>query len=59
MTAAEFKAIRQALKLSGKELAFRIRKSVEETFEYETGKKSIPETISKYLMAVDPRSNQE
>lgn len=56
MNKDEFKAIRQALKLKGFELAKRIGRSTEETFDYEIGKKSIPDTVAKYLEAIDPRT---
>jgi len=51
----EFKAIRQALKLKGFEIAKRIGKSTQEAFEFETGKKSIPDNVAKYLRAISPK----
>ncbi len=57
MNAAEFKAIRQALKLKGFEIAKRIGKTTGEAFDYETGKKSIPDDVAKYLRAIDPRQS--
>lgn len=55
MNKEEFKAIRQALKLKGFELAQRIGRSVGETFDYETGKKPIPDDVAKYLRAINPK----
>jgi DNA-binding transcriptional regulator YiaG len=57
MNAEEFKKIRQALKLKGFEIAKRIGKSTQEAFEFETGKRSIPDDVAKYLRAIDPRQS--
>jgi len=57
MTKEEFKAIRQALKLKGFELAARIGRTTGETLQYETGSKSIPDDVVKYLRAIDPRQS--
>jgi transcriptional regulator with XRE-family HTH domain len=55
MTAEEFKQIRQALKLRGHEIAKKLGVSINEAWEYEKGKKTIPDKIEKYLRSIDPR----
>lgn len=55
MTKDEFKAIRQALKLKGFEMAKRIGKTTAEAFDYETGKKSIPDDVAQYLILINPK----
>lgn len=60
MTSKEFREIRQAMKLRGFEIAKRIGVTTEEAFEFESGKKSIPDHVSKYLEAFKPaKINQE
>lgn len=51
MTKEEFKKFRQQFKLNGEGMARRIGKTITETHEYESGKRSIPEEVEKYLRA--------
>lgn len=55
MTKQEFKEIRQALKLRGFELAKKIGRTINETFEYESGKRRIPDDVAKYLRMINPK----
>ena len=57
MTKDEFKKIRQSMKLRGAELATRIGKSVSDVLAYETGTKSVPDDVAKYLSAFAPKES--
>tara|TARA_R110000772_G_scaffold268373_1_gene395181 strand:- start:1490 stop:1675 length:186 start_codon:yes stop_codon:yes gene_type:complete len=49
MTKEEFKQIRQNLGLRGHELAKKLGESTANILGYETGAKTVPERIEKYL----------
>lgn len=57
MNKDEFKEIRQALKLRGEALAKKLGRPVAEIYSYETGAKSIPDNVAKYLRAIKPKNN--